>query len=261
DLFQVSEGRGAAEYVDPVEFFRRTYLTEGLRTLLSQAVGRLVGDGGVPVVDLQTNFGGGKTHSMLALYHLFGGSKSSSLPGVEAVLAEAGVATAPAARRAVLVGTDLSPGQVHTKPDGTTIRTMWGELAYQLGGKEGYALVADSDRRATSPGSDVLAELFRRHAPVLVLIDEWVAYARQCVGKNDIPAGNFDTQASFAQALTEAAKRAPRTLVVASIPASRIEVGGQNGEHALEALKNVFERVGKAWRPASADEGFEIVRR
>jgi len=263
DLAEVHRGDrdGSSEYKDPVEFFRRTFVTAGLKDLLVGALQRLAGEGGDPVVELQTNFGGGKTHSMLALYHLFGGTKSSSLPGVESVLAEAGVAKAPAAKRAVLVGTDLSPGQIHTKQDGTTIRTMWGELAWQLGGKKGYALVADSDQRATSPGSDVLAELFRQHAPVLVLIDEWVAYARQCVGKNDIPAGNFDTQASFAQALTEAAKRAPRTLVVASIPASRIEVGGQNGEHALEALKNVFERVGKAWRPASADEGFEIVRR
>lgn len=112
-----------------------------------------------------------------------------------------------------------------------------------------------------TPGSDDLAALFQAYSPCLVLIDEWVAYARQLVGRNDLPAGSFEAQDSFAQSLTEAAKRAPGALVVASIPASKIEIGGENGELALEVLKNVFERVGKPWRPASSDEGFEIVRR
>src|SRR5262249_50238995 len=73
DLWQVHLGEGTDEYRDPVEFFRRTYLTESLRRMLVGAVRRLTGKGGDPVVQLQTNFGGGKTHSMLALYHLFSG--------------------------------------------------------------------------------------------------------------------------------------------------------------------------------------------
>lgn len=261
DLAQVARNEGSSEYTDPVEFFRRTYITSGLKELLVGALQRLGGQGGDPVVELQTNFGGGKTHSMLALYHLFGGTPASELPGLEPVLVDAGIKKAPIARRAVLVGTDLSPGQVQKKADGTKIRTMWGELAYQLGGKQGFKLVAESDAASTSPGSEILADLFRTYSPALILIDEWVAYSRQCVGKDDIPAGNFDTQASFAQAITEAAKRAPHALVVASIPASKIEVGGEHGQHALDTLKDVFERVAKPWRPASSDEGFEIVRR
>lgn len=261
DLAQVHRGEGSGEYTDPVEFFHRTYLTEGLHDLLVGALQRLSGQDADPVVELQTNFGGGKTHSMLALYHLFSGVESGRLQGLERVLGEAGVTQAPTARRAVLVGTALSPADAMVKEDGTRVQTLWGELAWQLGGPEAYALVAESDARRTSPGSEALGELLRRCSPCLVLIDEWVAYARQTIERDDLPAGEFSSQATFAQALTEAAKRAPEALVVASIPASKIEIGDQKGEHAVEVLKNVFERVAKPWRPAAGDETFEIVRR
>jgi len=261
DLAQVHKGEGSDEYRDPVEFFKRTYVTEGMKDLLDGALKRLDGKDGDPVVELQTNFGGGKTHSMLALYHLFSGADATSLQGVERVLADTDVTRPAKANRAVLVGTALSPGEVDTKHDGTQVRTMWGEMAWQLGGADGYALVAESDAKGVSPGSSVLAELMRRTAPCLILIDEWVAYARQIYGHSGLPAGTFDAQTSFAQALTEAAAQVPKALVVASIPASKIEIGGEAGEHALEVLKNVFERVGKPWRPAGGDEGFEIVRR
>ena len=261
DLAQVHKGEGSDEYRDPVEFFRRTYLTEGMQDLLDGALKRLDGKEGDPVVELQTNFGGGKTHSMLALYHLFSGVDAGSLEGMEPVLKEAGVHTPAKAKRAVLVGTALSPAEVSRKDDGTEVRTLWGEMAWQLGGKEAFALVAESDAHGTSPGSDVLAKLFRQCSPSLVLIDEWVAYARQIKGKDTLPSGGFGAQASFAQALTEAAAQADRTLVVASIPASKIEIGGEHGQEALDELKNIFVRVGKPWRPAGGDEGFEIVRR
>ncbi len=261
DLAQVHRGEGSDEYRDPHEFFQRTYITSGLRDLLSGALQRIAGEVGDPVVELQTNFGGGKTHSMLALYHLFSGVETGSLTGIEPVLKEAGVDVAPRAHRAVLVGTALSPGQASVKPDGTEVRTLWGEMAWQLGGKAAYEMIERSDRTGTSPGSTDLVKLFNAHSPCVILIDEWVAYARQLVGKEDLPAGTFESQGSFAQALTEAAKAAERTLVVASIPASKIEIGGYNGQYALEVLKNVFTRVGKPWRPATSDEGFEIVRR
>jgi uncharacterized protein len=261
DLAQVYRKEGSDEYKDPHEFYRRTFITVGLRNLLAGALQRLTGTGGDPVVELQTNFGGGKTHSMLALYHLFSGVETGSLEGIELVLKDAGVDVAPSANRAVLVGTALSPAEVGIKADGTEVRTLWGEMAWQLGGKDAFALVADSDRLGTSPGSKDLAGLFDKYSPCLILIDEWVAYARQLVGKSDLPAGNFDAQDSFAQALTEAAKASPKTLVIASIPASKIEIGGENGEHAHDVLKDVLERVAVAWHPATGDEGFEIVRR
>ncbi len=261
DLAQVYRGEGADEYRDPKEFFRRTYLTDGLTRLLTGALKRLYGSGGDPVVELQTNFGGGKTHSMLALYHLFSGTRVSDLAGVEPLLRGAGVSFAVKANRAVLVGTALSPGQTATRPDGTVVRTLWGEMAWQLGGREGYAMVEEADRTGTSPGSNVLTDLFREFSPCLILIDEWVAYLRNLYGVDGLPAGSFDANLTFAQALTEAAKAAPETLVVAALPASEIEIGGEGGQEALARLKNTFSRVESTWRPASAEEGFEIVRR
>ena len=80
-----------------------------------------------------TNFGGGKTHSMLALYHLFSGVETGSLEGIEPVLKDAGVDVAPKCNRAVIVGTALSPAEINVKPDGTEVRTLWGEIAWQLG--------------------------------------------------------------------------------------------------------------------------------
>jgi len=272
DLWQVYQGEGSDEYKHPTEFFRRTFLTEGLRRLLSQAILRMTGKGGDPVVELQTNFGGGKTHSMLALYHLFSGTPPADLPGAEELVKEVGVALPKTVRRAVFVGTQISPGKPHKKPDGTNVRTLWGEIAWQLGGKEGYKLVKEDDERATNPGNS-LKEVFNKYGPCLILIDEWVAYARQLHGTADLPAGTFETQFTFAQALSEAAKAAKNTLLVVSIPASEsphqkaersvtdIEVGGERGREALARLKNAVGRVEASWRPASPDEGFEIVRR
>lgn len=261
DLAQVYRGEGSDEYRNPRSFFQRTFITEGLRLLLTGALRRLTNTGGDPVVELQTNFGGGKTHSMLALYHVCSGELPASLPGIEPVLELAGVSSLPRVRRAVLVGTALSPAKVHRKADGVEVHTLWGELAYQLLGAHGYAIVADSDRAGVSPGSNELATLFREASPCLILIDEWVAYVRQLYTRSDLPAGSFDANLTFAQVLTEAARAVPGTLVVASLPASDIEIGGEAGREALSRLKNTFGRLESAWRPASAEEGFEIVRR
>jgi hypothetical protein len=260
DLWQVYLREGSDEYKDPIEFYRRTFITEGLQKLLANALQRLAGNGGDPVVELQTNFGGGKTHSMLALWHLFGGVAAGQLPGLETVVKIAGVSQPPKVRRAVLVGNRMSPADLHKKPDGTVVRTLWGELAWQLGGKEGYEMVRSADEKAVSPG-DSLRLLFNKYSPCLILIDEWVAYARQLYNKSDLPAGDFDAHFTFAQTLSESAKLADRTLLVVSIPASQNEIGGEGGLAALERLKNVIERVETSWRPASAEEGFEIVRR
>src|SRR5262249_49288275 len=109
DLAQVYRGEGSDEYREPRSFFQRTFVTEGLRLLLVGALRRLTDTGGDPVVELQTNFGGGKTHSMLALYHMCSGATPADLPGIEPVLAAAEVTALPSVRRAVLVGTALSP--------------------------------------------------------------------------------------------------------------------------------------------------------
>ncbi len=190
-----------------------------------------------------------------------GGTSANKLNGVEELLAADDLdLPAETVRRAVLVGHQLQPGESKTKPDGTVVRTMWGELAHQLGGAEGYALVAEADRTGTSPGG-ALTDLLRSCAPCLVLIDEWVGYARQLYGISGLPAGSFDAHFSFAQALTDAAANAPGALLVATIPSSQIEVGGEGGQAALTRLENLFARTQANWRTATAEESFEIVRR
>lgn len=274
DLWQVAfvnDATVAAEYKHPVEFFRRTFLTHSLSELLVGAVRRLTGQGGDPVIQLQTNFGGGKTHSMLALYHLFSGMKPAEMVGLETVFQQTGATKLPAVKRVVLVGNKISPGNPTKKTDGTVVRTLWGELAWQLGGKEAYEQIRADDEKATSPG-DRLRHLFNQYGPCLILIDEWVAYARQLHDQADLPGGNFETHFTFAQTITEAAKSAKQTLLVVSLPASDtggsphtqaddIEVGGERGRAALDRLRNAIGRVESSWRPASAEEGFEIVRR
>jgi predicted AAA+ superfamily ATPase len=279
DLYLVATGSQdvGPEYRDAAQFFQRTYLTEGLRDLIGRAARRVVGDmSASPIINLQTNFGGGKTHSMLALYHLFAGLPVTDFPQeVQDALDGVTLPGRGDVRRVALVGTRLmpAPGKPDVKPDGTEVRTVWGELAWQLGGRSAYEMIAEADRTSTNPGS-ALAELIRTYAPCLILIDEWVAYARQLYGTDHLPGGTFDTQFTFAQTLTETVKSIPGALLVISIPASDtpsgpdngtggsdLEVGGPNGQKALERLQNVVRRVAHPWRPATGEESFEIVRR
>jgi uncharacterized protein len=263
DLYQVATGNADEEYQDPVAFFRRTYLTNGLRELLTGAARRLSGKGGDPVVDLQTNFGGGKTHSMIALFHLASGEKLADLPGVGELFAEEGLAVPAKVARAVISGQWTSPASPSVKKDGTEVRTLWGEIAYELAGIEGYKLVEAEDHSGSNPGRKLI-DLFRLAGPSIVLIDEWVAYARQLPARENEPTlvgGDFDTQFTFAQALTEAAAAVPNVVVLVSIPASDIEVGGDKGQDALARLRNVVRRKSAQWKPAEDDESFEIVRR
>jgi predicted AAA+ superfamily ATPase len=274
DLELVRRGEGTPEYVDPALFFERTYLTVGLRDLLSLAVRRITGAGGQPVINCQTNFGGGKTHSLIALYHLFSGVSLESLPDeIRAVVDEAGVEELPPVNRAVVVGNRFAAGEVHEKSDGTKVHTIWGEIAWQLAGKAGYDLLAESDRNGTNPG-DRIRDVLALASPCLVLIDEWVAYARELYGQDSLKAGSFDSQFGFAQALTEATRGTPGTVFVVSIPASEgtsshdeeslassLEVGGVAGREALDRLTNVVARQAEQWQPAKGDESFEIVRR
>lgn len=269
DLHFVHTGQAVgSEYSDPVEFFTRTYLTEGLRDLLSRALRRMNGSAASPVVNLQTNFGGGKTHSMLALYHLFSGTPASKFPDeLQRLVASTGSVDLASlqVKRVALVGTYLKAGSPSVKEDGTEVRTIWGELAWQLGGRAAFDLVSEDDAAGTNPG-DAMRTLFQTYGPALILVDEWVAYARQLVTDKELPGGSFETQFTFAQSLTEIVKSVPGVMLVVSIPASDtgaadIEIGGANGQLALERLQNVIRRVADQWRPSSKDESFEIVRR
>nr|WSZ14114.1 DUF499 domain-containing protein [Streptomyces canus] len=275
DLWRVARGEGAAEYTEPEEFFQRTFLTEGLKELLTKSLRRIGGDANAdPVINLQTNFGGGKTHSMMALYHLYSsGLAVSRLPqDLQELIGAASPGGLPAGmvHRAVLVGTELSIGQADPKPDGTLVNTLWGQLAWQLGGRQAYDIIAEADRTSTSPGTALLQDLLAAYAPCVILIDEWVQYAGPLLGSEGLPAGSFETHFAFAQSLTEAVASVDGAQLLVSIPASttgeassadQYDIGGENNRIALERLQNVVHRKGDAWRPASPDESFEIVRR
>lgn len=261
DITRVHDGSAPAEYRDPVLFFQRTFITEGMRLLLESVAQRLAGKGGDPVIQLQTAFGGGKTHTMLAVMHMAGGKASASdLQGVSPILDRVGVITLPKARIAVLDGINLSPSQPR-KREGHEIRTLWGELAWQLGGADAYAKVAEADRTGTSPGKDVLADILRLAAPAVVLIDELVAYIRQFESGKSLAGGTFDSNLTFVQALTEAMKAVPNAVLLASLPESEQEAGSGQGVAALKALEHYFGRLQAVWKTVGTEEAFEIVRR
>lgn len=261
DLSRVHEGTATAEYQNASLFFQRTFITEGMRLLLDSVVKRLAGLGGDPVIQLQTAFGGGKTHTMLAVYHLAKGeAPASDLPGISSILDAAQVTELPRARVAVLDGIKSSPNQPQQR-DGQRINTLWGDLAWQLGGAEGFALVAEADASGTSPGKGLLETLLKQFSPCVILIDELVAYVRQFEEGKTLSGGTFDSNLSFVQALTEALKAAPTALLLASLPESKKEVGGTRGEQALDVLEHCFKRVQALWKPVATEEAFEIVRR
>ncbi|MDR2808365.1 MAG: DUF499 domain-containing protein [Spirochaetaceae bacterium] len=269
DLAQVLQGRAVEEYQDAVAFYERTYITEGMKGMLIRTIQRVSGKGGEPVVQLKTAFGGGKTHSMLALYHLMHSANPENLRGVREILSEAGIAAMPKVKVAVLVGTALDPVKPRrpTKFPGITINTLWGEMTAQLAEQSGnpalYEIVKQADKKGISPGSTTLKTIMEKCAPCLILIDELVAYARKLYGfkAGDIPAGTFENVLSFVQELTEAVRASKNCVLVASIPESETETGGEAGGMALQRIEHTFGRMEAVWKPVVAEEGFEIVRR
>ena len=259
DLFAVDAGLASESYATPLAFFQMTYLTEGLRRVLASALQRLYGLGGDPVIGLQTAFGGGKTHTMLAIYHLAkhlrDGGNPADLHGMAPLVDALGGAKAPKPELAVFVGSSKGTDESLTLKDGPSVRTLWGYIAWRLAGAAGLKLVAESEAARTNPGSELMVEVFRLAGPSVILLDEVVAFARQ------LPDDRFEALLSFMQSLTEAAKMVPGILVIGSLPESAMEAGGEKGVAALTRLQAVFGRVHSSWLPASGDETYEIIRR
>ena len=261
DITQVANGTATPEYQDSEKFFSRTFITEGMRLLLMSVAQRLAGLGGDPVIQLQTAFGGGKTHTMLAVLHLASRKVSTDkLEGIPPLLDQAGIHELPNARIAVLDGIALSTSQ--GKQHGNICaNTLWGEMAWQLLGEEGYQLVAASDRDGTAPGKDVLAELLTKAAPCVVLIDELQKFFSDLTPGEKLNAGTYEANLKFVQALTESFKTVPNAILLASLPESEAEVGDSFGLKSLVALEKHFGRVESVWKPVATEEAFEIVRR
>ncbi|MES0020203.1 DUF499 domain-containing protein [Mesorhizobium sp. M0036] len=259
DLFAVDAGYAGEGYATPSAFYGITFLTEGLKRVLTTATQRLGGTGGDPVIGLQTAFGGGKTHTMLAIFHLVKhlgeGGDPRGLPGLAEVLDRAGVKSLAKPKMAVFVGSSKGADVSLNLKDGPRVNTLWGYIAWRIAGEAGLKLIAEAEAARTSPGSELMVEVFKLAGPSVILLDELTMFARQ------LDDDRFEAFLSFIQSLTEAAKMVPGILIVGSLPESNAEAGGPRGEAALLRLEKIFGRVQSAWLPASGDETYEIIRR
>jgi hypothetical protein len=260
-LDQIRDRRAPSDYQDPKRFFERTYLTQNLLALTSEVVRRLSGEKTEtsPVFNLSTQFGGGKTHALACLYHLAQlGPDSNGFMGVRTILEKAHVASIPASAVAVFVGTEFDSIAGRGGSDGTPLRkTPWGEVAFQLGGNEGFAIVAQHDQEGVAPGGDVITKMLPKDKPCVVLLDELMNYVSRERGRKS----NLGSQLyNFVQNLSEAARSNDRMVLVASIPASELEMSAE--DHAdFERFKKLLDRLGKAIVMSSEGETSEIIRR
>ena len=162
NIYAVYKGMAPPDYQNPDRFFAKTFLTRGLKDLITAVLRRLNGEPNVEAVsDLVTSFGGGKTHALLCLYHLAtNGQQAKKWTGIRELLEEAELKQLPKARVAVLSGEDLDPTQGEKGARGEpTRRTMWGELAWQLGGQKAYDLVKENDEKRTPPSAEIITRI------------------------------------------------------------------------------------------------------
>lgn len=265
-LHHVAQGTTNWDYTDPERFFTRTFMTRALSDLLERMIGRLAGLGrGAPILRLETPFGGGKTHTMTALFHIARSPDViSEHEAVKSILERLNLPALPqGVRVAVLDGRGLDVRERHVE-DGIMIRTLWGELAYQLGGKEGYAVLADADQTRTAPGGSRLTELLRRFQPVLILMDEVLEYL---VKSRAIKVGDsnlMEQTGAFLGELTAAVSAVPQSVLVVSLPASSLEVPAESQEAAerlFQLAKKVLGRMELVETPVAQDEVFGVLRR
>jgi hypothetical protein len=247
------EGGLREVYSDPRAFFRATYLTSSMRSLLEDVLGALAGGGGDRVLQLRTPFGGGKTHSLLALYHLAVGRAELDAIDELADLPDPG-----AVRVAVLSGVDLDPSSPRAH-DGVVAHTLWGELAWQLGGADAYELVRAQDEQGQAPGKDVLSQLLPVDEAALLLLDEVLVYVEKAKA---LQRGDSTLGAQvllFLQALTELVGAHPRAAMVYSLQKSVLEAAGD--ESLLLALDHLVTRVDAKREPVTGDEVMRVVQR
>ena len=224
DLWETYKKRAPEEYSDAKTFFKKTYLTNGLTNLLDVVEKRLNGQGGDPVIQIQTPFGGGKTHALIALYHR---AMQRNITPV------------------VIVGTALDPRK----------ETLWGIIEKQLDGSN-TALAGN-----IAPGREALRGLLARHQPVLILMDEILEYTTRASG---IPVGETSLAAqtlAFMQELTEVASTLNRVCVVVTLPSSLLEHYDEAAEKLFNQLQKVSGRVEKIYTPVQEDEISSVVRR
>ncbi|HZW30174.1 MAG TPA: DUF499 domain-containing protein [Isosphaeraceae bacterium] len=254
DLGEVLAGRGAVDYRDPVTFFGKTYLSDGITKLLIDVMQRLSGTGKAePVIQLQTAFGGGKTHTLLTIFHLLKRpNEVSKLPQIRDLVTAAGLRQIPAARVACLVGTALNP---------TTDRTFWGEMAYQLGGEPLYRRVARIDEQKIAPGTNLLGELLLEAGPCVVMLDEILVYLIKAGGVRVGDSTLRGNTLTFLQELSIAVANCPHAVMVATLTSQLAEFFEEGGERVYESLEKVLGRIEKVRQTVEGAEIYEVIRR
>ena len=258
-LDQVRNQKAPADYQQPERFFDRTYLTKYLTEFSAQVVRRLSGEKTETsaIFNLSTQFGGGKTHALTLLYHLAkGGAIANSWTGVQKILQKAGISSVPEAAVAVFVGTEFDSIHGRGGVDGIPLRkTPWGEIAYQLGGENALAILAEHERRFTEPKGDVIKQFLPKDKPCLILMDEIINYVSTY--RKD---GYHNSLYNFIQALSETARGSDNVVLVVSIPASEMEYTSDD-EGDEQRFKKMLDRVGKAIMMSAEAETSEIIRR
>ncbi|OHB68618.1 MAG: hypothetical protein A2V70_15485 [Planctomycetes bacterium RBG_13_63_9] len=218
---------------------------------------RLAGTGKAePVIQLQTAFGGGKTHTLLTLYHLLKKpNKANKLPDVQKLIHAAGLKQIPTAKVACLVGTALTP---------TNSQTFWGEMAFQLdGNREGplYAIVAESNAKKIAPGTNLLGKLLNQADPCLILLDEILVYLIKAGGVQTGESTLRGNTLTFLQELTIAVANCPHAIMVAALTTQLAEFLDEGGERAYESLEKVLGRMERVRQTVEGAEIYEVIRR
>ena len=247
-LEQVIDETAPVDYSDPAQFFSRTCFTRALKEHAGMVLRRLAGKTGntAPVLTLITQFGGGKTHTLTALYHLANaGAKASKLPGVADLLSESGMAEAPSSRVGVFVGNAWDPREGRETP--------WIDLARQLAGDKGVAALGTT-ALTTPPGTESLARMFvAADAPVLLLFDEVLNFVNR-------HRGMADSFHAFLQNLTVAVTGNTRAAAVISLPRSQVEMTDWD-QQWQERITKVVRRVARDLIANDESEISEVVRR
>ena len=264
DLGLVDRDRGPADYLDPVTFCEKTYLTENLLAFLRELTARLSGDmAAAGVYRLQTEFGGGKTHTLLAAYHLFRDpARVAGTAFVSELAAKLGRSSFPQAKVVVLEGGALGAGEIDSQIQDAQVRTLLGQLAYRLGGPSGFAKVEEQDRNLRGSSTTQIAELLEANAPCLILLDELLQYLTKALAVPTHDGNLAATTLTFIKELCTAAASVPRVAVVATLTSSNLEdYASVAGEEMQERLSKVVGRTENIVTPVEGDDIFPILHR
>ena len=264
NIEEVATGTAPVVYQDLVSFFDRTYVTDGMKELIRRVVQALNGkESQNRVISLQTGFGGGKTHSLISLYHVVKDSRTfRDLAAARTILDAEDMPQFESARVAVFTQNTVSVVDGHQVEDGIITHTLWGELAWQLGGREGYERVKNADVQLIAPTAQDIKPVIEGASPALILIDELADYCNKASGKV-VGSGTLFTQTnSFIQTLTEVVSSIPKTVLICTLPASAREVASSEiGQEILSSLETRVVRVGSSVKPVDDEEIYEVVRR